>query len=219
MRRCPCWKAPGGDITVTEMDDGPIDPLPLLGRVKIRNYRSIGSCDVSLRRLTLLVGRNGAGKSNFLDALRFVTDGLQTSLDHAIKSRGGVQAVRRKSVGHPRNFAIELTLNLPNLSRATYGFEVAARKEGGFTVRQERLTVQAPDGRVLNSFSVEDGKIRRTTELAPLPQPVHDRLFLVVASGIPAFRGVYDALLSMGFLIVTLFGEGRTGGGMDEKRP
>jgi predicted ATPase len=152
-----------------------------------------------LRRLTLLVGRNGAGKSNFLDALRFVTDGLQTSLDHAIKSRGGVQAVRRKSTGHPRNFAIELTLNLPDLSQATYGFEVAARKEGGFTVRQEMLTVQTSDGRLMNSFFVEDGKIRRTTEVAPLPQPVHDRLFLVVASGIPAFRGVYDALLAMGF--------------------
>jgi predicted ATPase len=62
---------------------------PFLRRVKIRNYKSIGKSDVELGRLNVLVGRNGSGKSNFLDALRFVVDGLQTSLDHAIKARGG----------------------------------------------------------------------------------------------------------------------------------
>jgi predicted ATPase len=60
---------------------------PFLRRVVINNYKSIGKCDVKLKRLTVLVGRNGSGKSNFLDALRFVTEGLQTSVDHAIKSR------------------------------------------------------------------------------------------------------------------------------------
>ncbi|HUY34804.1 MAG TPA: AAA family ATPase [Pirellulales bacterium] len=74
---------------------------PFLSRVRIDNYKSIGKCDVALGSLTVLVGRNGSGKSNFLDALRFVVDGLQTSLDHAIKSRGGVDAVRRRSTGHP----------------------------------------------------------------------------------------------------------------------
>jgi len=86
---------------------------PFLQRVKIRNYKSIGSCNVTLQGLTVLLGRNGAGKSNFLDALRFVMEGLQTSLDHAIKSRGGLESVRRRSTGHPRNFAIELEMNLP----------------------------------------------------------------------------------------------------------
>ncbi len=62
---------------------------PFLRRVKIRNYKSIGKSDVELGRLNVLVGINGSGKSNFLDALRFVVDGLQTSLDHAIKARGG----------------------------------------------------------------------------------------------------------------------------------
>ncbi|MCH7517165.1 MAG: AAA family ATPase, partial [Bacteroidetes bacterium] len=41
-------------------------------RARIRNFRSIGKCDVLLGDLTVLVGRNGAGKSNFLDAMRFV---------------------------------------------------------------------------------------------------------------------------------------------------
>jgi predicted ATPase len=181
------------------MDDSSAEPLPLVSRVRIRNYRSIGLCDVPLQRLTLLVGRNGAGKSNFLDALRFVSDGLETSLDHAIKARGGMQAVRRKSAGHPPNFAIELGLNLPGGKTATYGFEVAARNERGFTVKREELAVRDNAGRTVNSFVIHNGAVKTTTEIAPLPQPLDDRLFLVVASGLLAFRPVYDALTSMGF--------------------
>ena len=44
---------------------------PFLKRVRIRNYKSLVNCDVELGALTVLVGRNGSGKSNFLDALRF----------------------------------------------------------------------------------------------------------------------------------------------------
>src|SRR3990172_5535408 len=96
---------------------------PFLRRVRIRNYKSIASCDVRLGRLTVLVGRNGSGKSNFLDALRFITDSLQTSLDHAIKSRGGVEAVRRGSTGHPHNLSIDVEMNLPEWRVGKYGFE------------------------------------------------------------------------------------------------
>jgi predicted ATPase len=174
------------------------DPPPFLQRVRIKNYRSIGDCDVSLRRLTLLVGRNGAGKSNFLDAIRFVTDSLLTSLDHAIKSRGGMGAVRRVSVGHPPNFWIELRLNLSADRVATYGFELAARKGGAFTVRQEAMKVRGPGGRLLSEFSVADGVARSSTE-PTLPPTVRDRLFLVVAAGLPVFRDAYDGLTSMGF--------------------
>ncbi len=59
-------------------------------RVRVKNFKSIGSCDAALAPLTFLLGPNGAGKSNFLDALRFVADSLRTSLDHALRDRGGI---------------------------------------------------------------------------------------------------------------------------------
>jgi predicted ATPase len=61
---------------------------PFLTRVVLKNYKSIEACDVDLHSLTFLVGANGAGKSNFLDALRFVADALRTSLDHALREHG-----------------------------------------------------------------------------------------------------------------------------------
>lgn len=169
-----------------------------LRRVQLRNYKSIGRCNVSLGSLTVLVGRNGSGKSNFLDALSFVTDALQSSLDQAIKSRGGIDAVRRKSTGHPRNFATELDLTLPDWTVATYRFEIAARQSGGFAVRKESLEIGADGKRGHAQYRIQDGKVLDTTIDNP-PAVSPDRLYLVNASGLPPFRPVFDALVSMGF--------------------
>ncbi len=171
--------------------------IPFLQRVRVENFKSIGKCDVQLQRLTLLVGRNGAGKSNFLDALRFVVDGLQTSLEHAIKSRGGIQMVRRRSTGHPHNLAIGLEFNLPDHSSGTYSFVIAARKDGGFSVKRESLKIIAPHHSPL-FYTAEEGAIVSSNP-ATLPRGAADRLYLVLASGVEAFRPAYDALSSMGF--------------------
>jgi predicted ATPase len=64
-----------------------------LRRVKIRGYKSIAFCDVTLEPLTLLVGRNASGKSNFLDALAFLRDAMETSIPEAVRRHGGWSTV------------------------------------------------------------------------------------------------------------------------------
>ncbi len=88
----------------------------LITRVVLKNYKSIAKCDVRLRPLMFLVGPNGSGKSNFLDALRFVSDALNTSLDHALHDRGGIQEVRRRSGGHPNHLGVTTALPLSSFS-------------------------------------------------------------------------------------------------------
>lgn len=171
---------------------------PFLRRVRIRNFKSIGKCDVSLSPFTLLVGRNGSGKSNFLDALRFLVEALQTSLDHAIKSRGGIDVVRRRSTGHPRNFTVEIEINLPAWRSAVYGFEIAAAQRGGFVVKRERLRIRDVRNNVVAGYRIEDGGLQEPTGVS-MPPVAPDRLYLVNAAGLPEFRPIYDALLSMGF--------------------
>ena len=53
----------------------------MITRVEIKNYRSIAHADVTMKSLTVLVGRNGSGKSSFVDALKFVRDALQLGLE------------------------------------------------------------------------------------------------------------------------------------------
>ena len=52
-------------------------------RILLRNYKSIGYCDVRLGPLTYLVGANGSGKSNFLDWVRSCDQGLDSPTERS----------------------------------------------------------------------------------------------------------------------------------------
>lgn len=93
-----------------------------LTRVRVKNYKSIGACDVDLGALSFLVGPNGAGKSNFLDALRFVADSLSTTVDHALRDRGGINEVRRRSGGHPNHFGLRVDFRLRTGASGHYAY-------------------------------------------------------------------------------------------------
>ena len=56
----------------------------MITQVHIKNFRGIGDQIVDLSRLTVLVGKNGAGKSTFVDALRLVRDAMTVGLEDAI---------------------------------------------------------------------------------------------------------------------------------------
>lgn len=115
--------------------------IPFISRVILRNYKSIGYCDVKLRPLTYLVGHNGAGKSNFMDALHFVRDALFNSLDSALNERGGISEVRRRSGGHPTHFAIRIEFVLSSGEPGHYGFVIGAMPNGGYEVQKEECVV------------------------------------------------------------------------------
>ena len=169
----------------------------LLTRVVLRNYKSIAACDVSPAQLSFLVGPNGAGKSNFLDALRFVADAVRFSLDHALRDRGGINEVRRRSGGHPNHFGIRLDLDLAE-SAVRYAFTVGARPRGGYEVKREQCVVRGKRSSRRDWYEVESGEVVRST-LRPPPPAAADRLYLVNVSGVDVFRPVYDALVGMGF--------------------
>lgn len=160
-------------------------------RVLLRNYKSIASCNVALQPLTFLVGPNGAGKSNFVDALRFVADSLRAPLDHALRERGGISEVRRRSGGHPTHFSIRLDLTLPSKGQGFYSFEVGAKK-GSFEVSHEQCEFGGA------RYVVERGTVK-SASLDVMPPASADRLYLTNAAGLPNFRPIFDALSRTGF--------------------
>ncbi|MGH3647580.1 MAG: AAA family ATPase [Micromonosporaceae bacterium] len=166
-----------------------------IARVKLRHYRSIKACDVSLGPLTLLVGPNGAGKSNFLDALRLTAQSLTENLDNALRERGGAGEVRRRSRGHPTHFGIDVRFS-SNGTSGRYAFQVAAERGGDFRISHEECRVSSSEfGEMDHYFVVRNGALIEHTEPVMPPVP-EDRLLLVTAAGIPAFRPVFDGLSS-----------------------
>ncbi len=134
-----------------------------LNRVVLRNYKSIAACSVGLGPLTFLIGPNGTGKSNFLDALRLITESLNTSLEHALRERGGIGEVRRRSSGHPTHFGIRLEFILPDGSTGWFAFRVGAQPKGRFEVQQEECHVYVS---ALESkfYMVENGELKSYSE-------------------------------------------------------
>ena len=167
-----------------------------LTRVLLRNYKSIGLCDVRLGPITYLVGANGSGKSNFLDALHLVRDALAGSLDNALNERGGLPEVRRRSSGHPTNFGIRLEFVLPGGLPGYYAFNIGALQGRGYEVQKEECSFQFMGAGAL--FKIERGQLIECSE-PTVPSVTSDRLALVSASGMTAFRPVFDALTAMGF--------------------
>ena len=167
-----------------------------LSRVVLRNYKSIGHCDVRHGPLTFLVGANGSGKSNFLDALHLVRDALAGSLDNALNERGGLAEVRRRSSGHPNHFGIRLEFRLAQGQVGHYTFNIGALPGRSNEVQAEECALSGK-GRGL-FFQVERGQLKSSSE-ATFPAVTADRLALVSVSGLAAFRPVFDALTSMGF--------------------
>ena len=173
-------------------------------RVALKNYKSIAACDVQLRPLTFLVGPNGAGKSNFLDSLRFVADALNSSLDHAIRDRGGIDDVHCRSGGRPKHFSIHLDFTLSEGSSGHYAFRIGVLSRGRYKVQTEECVLRSAQQPTQEEyFHVENGTVTKTNvEVAPAA--AKDRLYLVNASGLKEFRPVYEAFSRMGFYSLNL---------------
>lgn len=170
----------------------------LLTRVVLRNYKSIKTCDIAPSQVAFLVGPNGSGKSNFLDALRFVAESLRSSIDHALRGRGGINDVRRRSGGHPNHFGIRLEYRIDK-HRGHYAFTVAAKPSRGWEIRDEHCEIWSLEGAPSHHhYRVNRGNVQHSSLPSP-PRAHASRLYLVTVSGIEPFGHVYDAFGGMGF--------------------
>ncbi len=69
----------------------------LITRIELRNWRNFAHIEAKLRETVYLIGPNASGKSNFLDALRFLRDVASPwggGLQKAIASRQGISKLR-----------------------------------------------------------------------------------------------------------------------------
>ena len=102
-------------------------------RITIKNYRSITDLTVEMPDLMVLVGENGSGKSNFVDALRFLSDAMY-KLHDAISKRGNMHILRNDVDNLSIYFEIEVEIDAINYN---YGFEV--REEEFYYVIQKEF--------------------------------------------------------------------------------
>ncbi len=64
-----------------------------LSRLVLNGYKSIQQCDLKMARLNVLIGANGAGKSNFISFFKLIAQILDQKLQLAVGRAGGPDAL------------------------------------------------------------------------------------------------------------------------------
>ncbi len=191
-------------IQATDHECGSNTKPPFLRRVRIRGYKSIDYCDVSLQPLTILVGRNAAGKSNFLDALAFLRDLVGHGLHEAVKTHGGAEAIPMRG-GNASQIAIEIESEFscqlaPSPWTARLAIEMDFSNRLQPRIVREQLRLQANDGSHWTAFEVSGSRVTWEGE-AYSPRfdewGVRDRTLLSVFAAAP-FLDFQERLRTIG---------------------
>jgi len=113
-----------------------------ISRLTLKNWRNFRAVDVPLRQRQFLVGPNASGKSNLLDALRFLRDVANEQgggLQAAIQRRGGLSRIRCLGARKDPEVAIGVTVSAPNGNGPRWKYEIGLHQESrGF--RRQLLT-------------------------------------------------------------------------------
>ena len=64
-----------------------------LSKLILHGYKSIASCEIELGMLNVLIGANGAGKSNFIGFFRLIGKILDQQLQSTVGTSGGPDAM------------------------------------------------------------------------------------------------------------------------------
>jgi predicted ATPase len=177
--------------------------VPFISRLRLNNYKSIAQCDVRLGPLTILVGPNGSGKTNLLDALEFLCRAVATSPNQALEERGGLETVLRHVPERTSSFSIGVEASVPwwpaaPETVASYEIEIGRAQDGarGAVVLHESCVLRGPGGTA--KFFAGNGRADVTAEgerpsRGAIFEP--DRLFLPVAGTQGLFAQLYSGLL------------------------
>ena len=127
--------------------------FPMLSKVDLRQFRSFRSAKVDFDNPTFLVGQNGAGKSNFTDALSFLAEAMTSPLQTVFDRRGGTGAVGtifRRSSARGRAGTLVLSVQLKDLNEeaksARYTIKTSPKGDHDFAVEQEICVVEMRNG-------------------------------------------------------------------------
>jgi predicted ATPase len=101
-------------------------------RIALKNWRNFVDVDVKLQRRVFLVGPNASGKSNFLDAFKFLRDLVTVGggFEAAVRERQGMSALRCLSARRQSDIFIAVTLgDEENPTQWEYSLKIKTREK------------------------------------------------------------------------------------------
>lgn len=112
-------------------------------QISLTNWRNFTKIEVDLQRRVFLIGANASGKSNFLDAFRFLHDIVSVGggFQSAVQKRGGVSLIRSFAARASSDISVRVRIDdAESPDRWEYALSFNQSRQKELRVRQERVT-------------------------------------------------------------------------------
>ena len=160
----------------------------IISKIELFNWKNFHRCEVGVQERCFVVGANAAGKSNFIDALRFLRDvakqggGLQT----AVRVRGGITKIRCLAAREQSNVKLAIELSESDSRERGWHYELNFKHTGG-GIRENQVKIVSEkvfSGReqryVLDRSAETLGEDEETLKYTYLEQPNANKDFRVI---------------------------------------
>ena len=160
----------------------------IISKIELFNWKNFHRWEVGVQERCFVVGANAAGKSNFIDALRFLRDvakqggGLQT----AVRVRGGITKIRCLAAREQSNVKLAIELSESDSRELCWHYELNFKHTGG-GIRENQVKIVSEkvfSGReqryVLDRSAETLGEDEETLKYTYLEQPNANKDFRVI---------------------------------------
>jgi energy-coupling factor transporter ATP-binding protein EcfA2 len=127
-------------------------------QLHLGNWRNFASVNVRLQNRVFVIGPNAAGKSNLLDAFRFLHDlvALGGGFEEAITRRGGVSKLRSLAARRYPDVVVGVALGDPAETQPEWEYEISFTQDNRQRPVIKRETVKKRGENILRRPNPED---------------------------------------------------------------
>lgn len=170
----------------------------IIHNIELHNWKNFQQCSVDLTERCFIVGANATGKSNFLDAIRFLRDivkqggGLQT----AVESRGGITKIRCLAARTKTDVKITVTLREQEDSEDKWIYSLDFKHTGGGIQKNEVSIISEQ----VYAANTNECILNRTENSADEDEETLKYTHLEQANANQKFREIKDTFLNIDYL-------------------
>jgi predicted ATPase len=167
-----------------------------ISRLILKNWKNFQKVDVELQLRTFIIGPNASGKSNFLDAIRFLRDLTKTGggLQYAVNTvRGGVSKIRCLSARSQPDIEVGIEISDDISKKVLWKYRLLFNQVGGgvrdlyATIKQEQAW-NAKNELVLDRDDKRKKEDDRLIQYTHLEQPTSNQKFRPIADFLSEIR-------------------------------
>ncbi len=103
--------------------------LGLLKKIQVKGFKSIKELELDLSPLNIIIGANGAGKSNFIDVFKMLRRQKENRLENYVKAVGGVNRLLYLGTKKTQEISVKVRFSQKNME---YGVNLKWNERDSF---------------------------------------------------------------------------------------